>query len=228
IPCFRQNSRICWCIFAICSFGGGTQWSRVTTIFVGSHTFVIPISANGPRAIASISCMYRRSTRASTMSPGATRSFPLDRASTFSDIVNPVMEPRTGSLWRRLLKELSSGLCPRRRLEAHLPHDRPELRVAHPSPLLLPLAVHLDERDLFLLAPGLRDVLDPRDDRLELVLRRLEAVLLQAVEHGGAPRVLPEDEPPLPPDPLGLHRLLPAPVLDSALPVDARLLGVSV
>src|SRR5207247_8246714 len=87
---FRQNSRIDWCIFAISGVGGGTQWSSVTTIFSGSQTFIVPISLNGRRAIASISCMYSRSTSPSTICPGRTDSAWLARARTFSDIVWPV------------------------------------------------------------------------------------------------------------------------------------------
>src|SRR5437867_7276587 len=90
MPCVRQNSRIDWCIFAISGVGGGTQWSSVTTIFSGSQTFIVPISLNGRRAIASISCMYSRSTSPSTICPGRTDSAWLARARTFSDIVWPV------------------------------------------------------------------------------------------------------------------------------------------
>src|SRR5438552_1354082 len=90
MPCFRQNSRIDWCIFAISGVGGGTQWSSVTTIFSGSQTFIVPISLNGKRAIASISCMYSRSTSPSTICPGRTDSAWLARARTFTDIVWPV------------------------------------------------------------------------------------------------------------------------------------------
>src|SRR2546427_4433271 len=91
MPCFRQNSRIVWCIFAISGVGGGTQWSSVTTIFSGSQTFIVPISLNGSKAIASISCMYNRSTSPSTIWPGCTDSAWLARARTFSDIVWPVI-----------------------------------------------------------------------------------------------------------------------------------------
>src|SRR3989441_267821 len=91
MPCFRQNSRIVWCIFAISGVGGGTQWSSVTTIFSGSQTFIVPISLNGSRAIASISCMYSRSTPPSMIWPGRTDSAWLARARTFSDIVWPVI-----------------------------------------------------------------------------------------------------------------------------------------
>src|SRR2546425_2284885 len=91
MPCFRQNSRIVWCIFAISGVGGGTQWSSVTTIFSGSQTFIVPISLNGSRASASISCMYNRSTSPSTIWPGRTDSAWLARARTFSDIVGPVI-----------------------------------------------------------------------------------------------------------------------------------------
>src|SRR5437667_229375 len=91
MPCFRQNSRIDWCIFAISGVGGGTQWSSVTTIFSGSQTFIVPISLKGSRAIASISCMYNRSTSPSTIWPGLTDSVWLARARTFSDIVWPVI-----------------------------------------------------------------------------------------------------------------------------------------
>src|SRR3989475_4400766 len=91
MPCFRQNSRIVWCIFAISGVGGGTQWSNVTTIFSGSQTFIVPISLNGSKAIASISCMYNRSTSPSTIWPGCTDSAWLARARTFSDIVWPVI-----------------------------------------------------------------------------------------------------------------------------------------
>src|SRR2546428_689223 len=92
MPCFRQNSRIVWCIFAISGVGGGTQWSNVTTIFSGSQTFIVPISLNGSRASASISCMYKRSTSPSTIWPGRTDSAWLARARIFSDIVWPVIE----------------------------------------------------------------------------------------------------------------------------------------
>src|SRR5881396_3108930 len=91
IPCFLQNSRIVWCIFAISGVGGGTQWSSVTTILSGSQTFIVPISLKGSRAIASISCMYNRSTSPSTIWPGLTDSVWLARARTFSDIVWPVI-----------------------------------------------------------------------------------------------------------------------------------------
>src|SRR5437879_379100 len=91
MPCFRQNSRIDWCIFAISGVGGGTQWSSVTTIFSGSQTFIVPISLKGSRAIASISCMYSRSTSPSMIWPGRTDSAWLARARTFSDIVWPVI-----------------------------------------------------------------------------------------------------------------------------------------
>src|SRR5437879_7036710 len=91
MPCFRQNSRIVWCIFAISGVGGGTQWSSVTTIFSGSQTFIVPISLNGSRAISSISFMYNRSTSPSTIWPGCTDSAWLARARTFSDIVWPVI-----------------------------------------------------------------------------------------------------------------------------------------
>src|SRR2546428_745026 len=91
MPCFRQNSRIVWCIFAISGVGGGTQWSNVTTIFSGSQTFIVPISLNGSRASASISCMYNRSTSPSTIWPGRTDSAWLARARIFSDIVWPVI-----------------------------------------------------------------------------------------------------------------------------------------
>src|SRR5438128_2124518 len=90
MPCFRQNSRIDWCIFRVCGGGGGTQSSSVTTIFSGSQTFIVPLSLNGKRAIASISCMYSRSTSPSTICPGRTDSVWLARARTFSDIVWPV------------------------------------------------------------------------------------------------------------------------------------------
>src|SRR3989454_1204434 len=92
MPCFRQKSRIVWCIFAISGVGGGTQWSSVTTIFSGSQTFIVPISLNGRRASASISCMYNRSTSPSTIWPGRTDSAWLARAKIFSDIVWPVIE----------------------------------------------------------------------------------------------------------------------------------------
>src|SRR5207245_1278381 len=71
--------------------GGGTQWSSVTTIFSGSQTFIVPISLKGIRAIASISCMYSRSTSPSMIWPGRTDSAWLARARTFSDIVWPVI-----------------------------------------------------------------------------------------------------------------------------------------
>src|SRR5213594_2278534 len=91
MPCFRQKSRIVWCIFAISGVGGGTQWSSVTTIFSGSQTFIVPISLKGSRARASISCMYSRSTSPSMIWPGRTDSAWLARARTFSDIVWPVI-----------------------------------------------------------------------------------------------------------------------------------------
>src|SRR5712692_7188271 len=91
IPCLWQKSRIVWCIFAISGVGGGTQWSSVTTIFSGSQTFIVPISLNGRRARASISCMYNRSTSPSMIWPGRTDSAWLARARTFSDIVWPVI-----------------------------------------------------------------------------------------------------------------------------------------
>src|SRR3989442_15487463 len=91
IPCLWQKSRIVWCIFAISGVGGGTQWSSVTTIFSGSQTFIVPISLKGSRAIASISCMYSRSTSPSMIWPGRTDSARLARARTFSDIVWPVI-----------------------------------------------------------------------------------------------------------------------------------------
>src|SRR3989440_1118452 len=92
MPCFRQKSRIVWCIFAISGVGGGTQGSSVTTIFSGSQTFIVPISLNGSSASASISCMYNRSTSPSTIWPGRTDSTWLARARIFSDIVWPVIE----------------------------------------------------------------------------------------------------------------------------------------
>src|SRR2546422_589141 len=53
---------------------------------------IVPISLNGSRARASISCMYNRSTSPSTIWPGRTDSTWLARASIFSDIVWPVIE----------------------------------------------------------------------------------------------------------------------------------------
>src|SRR3989454_11895736 len=52
----------------------------------------MPISLNGSRASASISCMYSRSTSPSTICPGRTDWAWLARARIFSDIVWPVME----------------------------------------------------------------------------------------------------------------------------------------
>src|SRR2546426_1168689 len=92
MPCFRQKSRIVWCIFAISGVGGGTQWSSVTTIFSGSQTFIVPISLNGSSASASISCMYNRSTSPSTIWPGRTDSTWVAGARFFSNIVWPVIE----------------------------------------------------------------------------------------------------------------------------------------
>src|SRR5437867_13346718 len=64
----------------------------MTTIFFGSQTFIVPISLNGSRARASISCMYNRSTSPPTIWPGRTDSAWLARASIFSDTVWLVIE----------------------------------------------------------------------------------------------------------------------------------------
>src|SRR5688500_3439373 len=69
------------CIFADDSDDAGIQWSMGTTMRLGSHTFVAPISANGFTSCASASCAMATSTLQSTTSPTDTDLLPDVRAS---------------------------------------------------------------------------------------------------------------------------------------------------
>src|ERR1035438_7686396 len=92
MPCARTNSRTALCVVAVFSDSAGTRWSKIMTIFPASQTLGTPISAKLLRTRSAFSWDMARSTWATTISSGDTRSRPAARARIFSAIVIPMKD----------------------------------------------------------------------------------------------------------------------------------------
>src|SRR5271157_5254622 len=91
MPCAATNSRTALCVVAVFSDSAGMRWSKTMTIFDGSHTCARPISRKLLRTRSAFSWLMARSTRATTIWSGATRSRPEARARIFSARVMPMV-----------------------------------------------------------------------------------------------------------------------------------------
>src|SRR5207249_2221137 len=100
-----------------------------------------------------------------------------------------------------------------------------ELVVGHAALTGHAFAEGPDEVLLILLRTRFGKVLDQRDEPENLIRCRLGTIGPQLFRDRERPRVLPEDERPLPSDPLRLNRLVGRGVFDHTVRVDPRFVG---
>src|ERR1017187_1984207 len=91
MPCAATNSRTALCVVAVFSDSAGMRWSKTMTILDGSQTRARPISRKLLRTRSAFSWLRARSTRATTIWSGQTRSRPEARARIFSARVMPMV-----------------------------------------------------------------------------------------------------------------------------------------
>src|ERR1035437_1171533 len=91
MPCAATNSRTALWVVAVFSDSAGMRWSKTMTILDGSHTRARPISRKLLRTRSAFSWLMARSTRATTIWSGQTRSRPEARARIFSASVMPMV-----------------------------------------------------------------------------------------------------------------------------------------
>src|ERR1035441_2048297 len=91
MPCAATNSRTALWVVAVFSDSAGMRWSKTMTILDGSHTRARPISRKLLRTRSAFSWLRSRSTRATTIWSGQTRSRPEARARIFSASVMPMV-----------------------------------------------------------------------------------------------------------------------------------------
>src|SRR5664280_627687 len=91
MPCAATNSRTALWVVAVFSDSAGMRWSKTMTILDGSHTRARPISRKLLRTRSAFSWLMARSTRATTIWSGDTRSRPEARARIFSARVMPMV-----------------------------------------------------------------------------------------------------------------------------------------